>query len=1000
MSGNSRVIWDKELENLLRDWQDKLWTTKYVNQLFEIITNLSKDELKKWFNIWLYWWWWSGKSSIARALETKIKNECNDKFWIIYFDCWKYSNDDLRRSILLEIWKLYKNSYLMEKIEQVFYFDKSRSEEREEIDLKLLKKICIIGIPLLIIFGIIKLLWKESTILEAICWWSVFFLLIKSIIDLINKGTLIWKIKEIINKIDIPTIWNYNIKDLIPTIKVSQSISEWKIFSWEQFENLLKILIWRDIEWYNQFGDIEEIVKKKGLLKNKKMLFIFDNIDRCESDTVKEILMTVKTFFNQDDCIFLLPIDYDNVCKSYESYDQWDEYLRKIFNLWINLKPPYCTKFSDLIQELIKSNWWQNQGKRDLWLTDNEVNEISYILSSTFADNPRKIKQFLNQLWAEYMIHNKEKSILSILKELIIQVEIPNLYKYLLEDQNILFANEKFEIFAAWKDYLHDWKWKNIEFSEREKTILHKLWWIKERLELLDSEDIKMEKLYHQSPEDFIQIIKKDDLAKQVKPFLLWNIESTRVLSNLEQTELFEKSIYYMAEFWIDNTLFNRIFEEWGEFCSSDVINVISSIDIKILCKFFGIIWEKWIKKLPNNFKITFTERFFTEEPIDNDITEFEKLDENTQNLVISNDAIINYFKKYFKDNEDERNLSEWNYFRFLQKFPKFVNDNFIKNVLKEVDLNSFNFWKVKSINIINLVSLWQHFTEESLEIIYQLEELFFNGYQSLINDYLWNSTNAVNSYLSCSAIIIKYWKGDWKHTKVMTNLVNLYNKYWINEFRDKVMEIFEIDFNRFLAYQWAYADIIINMNDNNKIKKLIEKTHDEWDKRRWLNNNQVENIIDNISREDDTWNNIIQSIRKNESTKNILFNRINWINDDTEKISKIKQLDTLGILTEKDKELFWNELTSKLKTRLESWSIEDMEKVCDFIEDYHNSNIIKYIDYNCVYESLKSFDINIFKPQYKADEFDCYKGKKAKALRYLTNIKKKFGSFNWKNKK
>ena len=405
MSENSWVIWDKELENLLEDWQDKLWTTKHVNQLFKIITDLSADELEKWFNIGLYWWWWSGKSSITNALKKRINSERGNEFWVIDFDCWKYSNDDLRRSILFEISKLYKDSNLTEKLEQVFYFDKSKSKETEEINKDLLKKICIIGVPLLIGFWMIKWLWEDSSILEAVCWSGIILLLIKSIIELISKWTLISKLKKILSKIDITSINNLNIKDFIPTVKISRTISEEKIFSWEQFESLFKILIWREVEGYNQFGEIKEIIKKAKLLKDKKVLLIFDNIDRCESASVKEILMTIKTFLNQDNCIFLLPIDYENVCKSYESYDQWDEYLRKIFNLWINLKQPHYSKLSDLVMDLMETNL----RKDEKWLniTDDESSTIAYILASAFADNPRKIKQFLNQLWAEYILYEK-----------------------------------------------------------------------------------------------------------------------------------------------------------------------------------------------------------------------------------------------------------------------------------------------------------------------------------------------------------------------------------------------------------------------------------------------------------------------------------------------------------------------------------------------------------------------------------------------------------------
>ena len=987
MSENSWVIWDKELENLLENWQDKLWTTKYVDQLFDIITNLSKDELEKWFNIWLYWWWWSGKSTIARALEKKIEYKCNNEIKVIYLDCRKYCNDDLRRSILLEIWKLYKNSKLTEKIEQEFYFDKSKGEEREEIDINLLKKICIIGIPLLIIMWVLKELWAESSILEVICWSSIAFLVIKTLIDLISKRTIIWKIWRIISNIDIPKIWNYNIKDLIPTIKVSQSISEWKIFSWEQFENLFKILIWRESAEFYQFEDIKGIVGKNNLFKDKKILFIFDNIDRCEPDIVKEILMTIKTFLNQDDCIFLLPIDYENVCISYKTYDQWDEYLRKIFNLWINLKPPYCTKFSNLIQDLLKWNWWQNQGEKELWLTDNDVNEISYILSSTFADNPRKIKQFLNQLWAEYLLHNKAKNILSILKELIIQVELPNLYKYLSEDQNILFANEKFEKFVSSDTPLKDWNGKKIELSPRQRTILHKLLWIKEKLELLDSEDMKMEKLYHQSPENFIQVIKNDSLEKQVESFLLWNIESTRLLSNIEQIELLEKSIYYMAEFWTSETFFNRLFEEWSEFSGRNTLNIISSIDFKILYKFLATIWNKYINKLPQNFKETFTDRLIIN--LDQEIDEFKNLDKNLQNLLINRNIIL----KYHNEEVENENFKEHNYFKFLQNFPVFITENYVKTIFKDIDYNSFDFSQIKSNNLIHILSIMKKYSDTLLENINTICKKFIEQDQHFIRNYEWINKKEVDLFLECAKIIIINWDNENLHDKLVSKLVDLYNWYPNSSFSEKLYNIFLEEFLLREPYKRPYADIIIDKNNINYINKMIDGTSNEWEDRLWLENQHIEKIIDKISREDDNWNNIIQSIRKNNSIKNILFNRINWLNDDDEKFSKIKKLDTLNILTEKDKESFWNEFTSKLKTWLESWSIENMGKTCNFIKEYHNSNIMKYIDYPQIQTLLKKFDIDYFKWQLMADIFEWYKNMRSEALKNLRNIKMKFGN-------
>ena len=109
-------------------------------------------------------------------------------------------------------------------------------------------------------------------------------------------------------------------------------------------------------------------------------------------------------------------------------------------------------------------------------------------------------------MWAEYILYDKQKSILSILKELIIRLKIPKLYNYLTEDQNIIYANEKLEDFINNKTPLKDKDSKDENFTEREQILLNKLWWIEEKLELLNykDENIKLEKTYN-SQQIFLQ---------------------------------------------------------------------------------------------------------------------------------------------------------------------------------------------------------------------------------------------------------------------------------------------------------------------------------------------------------------------------------------------------------------------------------------------------------------------------------------------------------------
>lgn len=758
----------------------------------------------------------------------------------------------------------------------------------------------------------------------------------------------------------------------IITIKDTSSHTQKSFFSTEQFENEFNnILEWKD--WYS------------NTYKGKKILFVFDNIDRCEPETVKEILMTVKTFLNQDNCVFLLPIDYENICKSYENYDRWDEYLRKIFNLWINLKQPHYSQLSDFIMKLMKANL--REDKEWLDLKDTETNVIAYVLSSIFADNPRKIKQFLNQLWAEYILYDKQKSILSILKELIIRLKIPKLYNYLTEDQNIIYANEKLEDFINNKTPLKDKDGKDENFTEREQILLNKLWWIEEKLELLNykDENIKLEKTYN-SPADFLTIIERDNLKDEAKNFLYSHIEPAKKSGTWAQKDLLETSIYYMSKYWIDEILFKHLFK--GEFCETKVMNLISLINRNILYKFIKIAWEEYVNKLPNIFIATFTNRFFISTEIDDELNEFRKLNENIQNSIINNTTIISYYK----DNEDHEHFKESNVFKFLQSFPKYVNDTFIKSILDTINTDTFNFESTQSNNIITVLALWEFKNESLLNKIFKLADRFKTHYSHYINDYPWNHTT-VDSYLKCSNIIIKFWNNQKdEYKQVINDLFELYNQYSIEEFTNKVYILFQKDLEKENSYRWPYADIIINSDNKDDISKLIKKTYHELDTRKWLTDKQIEIIIDKILNKND-WDDVIKFIWENQITKDSFFKKITWINDDEEKINIIKKLDDLQILSENDKKEFWNDFTKRIREWLSSPHIEDMAKVCDFIKKYHNSNIIQYVDYIYIQSILKAFDINKYKWELMANVFEEYKNERSKTLKKLREITKKFNN-------
>ena len=67
-----------------------------------------------------------------------------------------------------------------------------------------------------------------------------------------------------------------------------------------------------------------------------------------------------------------------------------------------------------------------------------------------------------------------------------------------------------------------------MKILQKEQILLNKLWWIEEKLELLNykDENIKLEKTYN-SPADFLTIIERDNLKDKQK-FLYSHIEPAK----------------------------------------------------------------------------------------------------------------------------------------------------------------------------------------------------------------------------------------------------------------------------------------------------------------------------------------------------------------------------------------------------------------------------------------------------------------------------------------
>ncbi|MBZ4651121.1 P-loop NTPase fold protein [Thermosipho sp. (in: thermotogales)] len=379
-------IADKAID-LTKD--DILGTNIYVDTIEKIIENYPTP-----CTIGLFGSWGSGKTSIVKTLKEKVNNKKNTRLKVSIYDAWKYSNDDFRRTFILEL----KRSYGLKtnKEEEIFYKDKVE-------DIKIKPKI---DLYFFLFFTIISII---SIFSGYLFWGSGFFL---TLIGSFSLGTLFSFVFSILRQ---------------GVIYYKTSLVTSKLFAPEQFEEKFK-------------ETIEEIKNKE---KIDQVIIVIDNIDRCHKEQILEILLSVKNFLEIPDVIFIIPIDDDGL-RSYLKMPvaEANEFIRKIFNTAIYLKNYTSNELYDYGLKLCE--------KYKIEFPKKE-NVIS-LITQEFSKNPRKIIQFLNNFQSEFNLVKKQEerglipkgsvtqNIEMFTKVLIIREEYPELYSKLIDDK--LFLSE------------------------------------------------------------------------------------------------------------------------------------------------------------------------------------------------------------------------------------------------------------------------------------------------------------------------------------------------------------------------------------------------------------------------------------------------------------------------------------------------------------------------------------------------------------------------------
>lgn len=376
--------------------------TKIANVIADIIR---KDEIKL---IGLEGEWGSGKSNIVKLLEKILSRE---EYIFYTYDAWGHQEDLQRRSFLENLTELMKNEFSKEDWENKLKNLLSKKTEVEEKEVPRLNKELIIAILILYFnnkftnqdfFELGKLIPTQcqylKKIAELILNNSIFIL---GFLSLFLFLKVLKKEKNTLSAI----LYLYKGKTLNKKLETIVSTKEPSV---REFKSWIK--------------EVSKTLEKE----NKRLVVIYDNIDRLQENKVKEVWSSIHTFFSEDDydnIFVIIPFSKKHILTAFKSEGN-EGIIEKTFPVVYSVTPPVLVD-------------WKNYFNENLELIFPNINEEDKnVIRTLYNKNvekitPRGIKSFINELKVLNSIHTnielKYISLFVLIKEKI-QSDFPDYF--------------------------------------------------------------------------------------------------------------------------------------------------------------------------------------------------------------------------------------------------------------------------------------------------------------------------------------------------------------------------------------------------------------------------------------------------------------------------------------------------------------------------------------------------------------------------------------------
>lgn len=350
--------------------------SKIVNVIADII---KKDEIKL---IGLEGEWGSGKSNIVKLLENKLSKE---EYIFYTYDAWGHQEDLQRRSFLENLTEVMKNKFSKEDWENKLKNLLSKKTEVEEKEIPRLNKELILAIFILYFNN--KIINQDFFELGNLV--PIQYPILKKIVELILSNSIfilgflflflflkiIKKEKNTLSSI----LYLYKGKTLNKKLETLVSTKEPSV---REFKNWMK--------------EVSKTLKNK----NKRLIVIYDNIDRLQENKVKEVWSSIHTFFSEDDydnIFVIIPFSKKHILTAFKSEGN-KGIIEKTFPVVYNVTPPVLVDWKNYFNENLEQIFPN--------INEEEKNIIRTLYNKNIEKiTPRGIKSFINELKVLNSVH-------------------------------------------------------------------------------------------------------------------------------------------------------------------------------------------------------------------------------------------------------------------------------------------------------------------------------------------------------------------------------------------------------------------------------------------------------------------------------------------------------------------------------------------------------------------------------------------------------------------